>query len=221
MGRFKALVFIAATAALAGCVTSPPARIDKELQGVPIEEAGFLSGSVSQQLSGESLAPFNDQTLYLTVRGAKPGARLSFSTGLFETPVDFSDEEARGAVFRIPLPPGDYDIVGVSFYWNNGTVERRWSNSQPFALPVRVRKGRTTYIGEYRAMGIWSRSLVGLKLPAGGYFVVSDGSERDLAILEAREPGFDAGQVDLAVPMIPAHLHSLLRPGPKAAAATP
>ena len=206
---------------LAGCIASAPTRIDKELQGVPIEEAGFIAGSVSQQISGDNLAPFNDQVVEIRARGSKHGLRMSFSTGLFETPVDFEDQDVRGAVFRVPLPPGDYDLVAVWFYWNNGSVEKRWYSEQPFALPVTVHKGRTTYIGEYRSMGIWGRNFVGLRLPAAGYFIVSDSSVRDLAVLEAREPGFDPAQADIGVPEIPPALYKLMRRAPAAAAATP
>lgn len=156
---------------LAGCMASAPARIDKAVPGVPVEEAGFIAGSVSQQISGENLAPFNDQVVEIRARGSKHSLRMSCSTGLFDTPVDFADEDARGAVFRVPLSPGDYDIVAVWFYWNNGSVEKRWYSEEPFALPVTVHKGRTNCIGEYRAMGVWGRDFVGIRLPAAGYSI--------------------------------------------------
>jgi len=100
--------------------------------------------------------------------------------------LDYYGREA-GRVFVQSLPPGRYEIYDFGFTGTIIVASVEWSSRTPFAIPFTINPGEATYIGNFaRAPSLGTR--LEPQLGAVGYFVVSDQSERDLAIARARDP---------------------------------
>jgi hypothetical protein len=82
-----------------------------------------------------------------------------------------ADLKMRGAPFSVNLPAGDYRIA----YWEVAQGQARTTSRTPIGIPVRVEKGRATYLGNLHFSSDWEASL-------------REETARDLPILRARFP---------------------------------
>lgn len=117
------------------------------------------------------------------------GAMVCDCVGFFNprpSNLDYRGREA-GRVFVRQLPPGRYEIYDFGFRGTIVVANIEWSSSTPFAIPFTINPGETTYIGNFARAPSLGTSLEPT-LGAVGYFVVSDQSERDLAIARTKEP---------------------------------
>lgn len=122
--------------------------------------------------------------------------------------LDYYGREA-GRVFVQSLPPGRYEIYDFGFTGTLIVAGVEWSSATPFAIPFVIRPGEATYIGNFaRAPSLGTR--LEPQLGAVGYFVVSDRSERDLAIARARSAALPPVRVE--VPDVSALGHPMLYP---------
>lgn len=114
--------------------------------------------------------------------------------------VDHSDEHGNVSVEK--LPPGQYEVY--SFVVTSGSMAYggTWTPKKQFSMPFTIQAGQATYIGNFarRCCGDNDHGHMGL-----GYFVISDKSDRDLAIARTKEPAlppvtdqvFDVTKLDL------------------------
>ncbi len=193
-----------ALSGLVGCSQIPVIKIKESLIPADESKAGYIAGSMSKQLRGDDKSPFGHNWIYLRKVGDKEGITLSMShNGISDTPPDYSDKNTILATFRIPLVPGDYEIYGVKFYYNNGQREQTFSNREEFSVPIEIKNGITSYIGAFTAKGLWGENILGMGIPVGGYFVVEDKSENDLSIILSKQTEFDITEVEVSIPDFP------------------
>jgi hypothetical protein len=120
---------------------------------------------------------------------------------------DYSGRET-GKVHIRRVPPGDYEVFDFGFggWTPGGSVS--WSSRTRFSIPFAIRPGEATYIGNFArapSLGTPLRATLG----AVGFFVISDKSERDLAIARRRRP--DLPPVAVAVTDVSSFGHPMLR----------
>jgi hypothetical protein len=158
----------------------------------PGEDAGVLIYSV-----GTLHIPMNFAFRYRRVASPSGGAASDWRgsiecrcVGFFRarrSNVDYDGPE-RGYVIVRRLPPGDYEVHDFGFSGSMGRAEVNWSSSRRFAIPFTIRTGEATYIGNFARAPSLGTPLQ-RTLGAAGFFVISDRSDRDIAIARQREPG--------------------------------
>lgn len=127
------------------------------------------------------------------------GAMVCRCVGFFRprpNNLDYYGREA-GRVFIQSLPPGRYEIYDFGFSGTLIVAGVEWSSATPFSIPFTINAGEATYIGNFARAPSLGTSLEP-QLGAVGYFVVSDQSERDLAIARARDLALPAVRVEVA-----------------------
>jgi hypothetical protein len=121
---------------------------------------------------------------------------------------DYTGHET-GKVMTHRLPPGDYEIHDFGFGGTVGSSETTFSSGQRFVIPFTIRAGEATYIGNFArapSLGTPLEPALGAK----GFFVISDKSERDLAITRQRFPNMV--QPTVSVTDVSGFNHPALRP---------
>lgn len=113
---------------------------------------------------------------------------------------DFTEGDTAGAVYLVPLPPGDYAIVDYYFFLQGmpGSYANYRSNG-PFALPFRIETGKVTYLGDYVGMP-GRRALIGWSSIHGAYWWVRDRQERDTGVARQKWPQKNTNDVVNAMP---------------------
>lgn len=165
------------------------------------EDAGVLIFSV-----GNVAIPTNFTFSYKRI-GTPEGVRVSDNRGSIEcrcvgffsarmSNVDYEGRE-RGKVIIRRLPPGQYEIYDFGFGGSIGMATTYWSSSTPFAIPFTITPGQATYIGNFARAPSLGTSLQPA-LGAAGFFVISDQSERDLAIARQKDPNLPEVTVSVA-----------------------
>ena len=119
-------------------------------------------------------------------RGSMLCACVGFIRAAMPDP-DFTGRET-GKVVVSRLPPGKYEIYDFSFGGAVGTTTYSWSSRNKFSIPFEIRPGEATYIGSLARAPSLGTSLERTH-GAGGFFVISDRSERDLPLARKRHPG--------------------------------
>lgn len=110
--------------------------------------------------------------------------------------LDYRGREA-GRVFVKSLPPGRYEIYDFGFRGTLIVASVEWSSERPFSIPFTVNPGEATYIGNIARAPSLGTSLEP-QLGAVGYFVISDQSERDLAIARVKAPELPEVRIEVA-----------------------
>lgn len=116
---------------------------------------------------------------------------------------DFTGRQV-GKVFLQRLPAGEYEIYDFGFGGSIGMMTTTYRSATPFALHFRINAGEATYVGNYArapSMGTALQPQFGV----AGYFVISDQSERDIAIARQKDPTLPP--VHISVPDIAALGH--------------
>lgn len=67
-----------------------------------------------------------------------------------------------------------------------------------FSIPFTISQGRVTYIGDFKAVGTTTKSLLGLTVPWGPRWIILDQSARDIPIAQKKDPRLQL--IDVAVP---------------------
>ena len=93
---------------------------------------------------------------------------------------DYTGRET-GRVITRNLPPGRYEIYNFMF----SGAYRTTSSAKRFSIPFEIKAGEATYIGNFaRAASLGT--VLQPALGANGYYIISDKSDRDLPIAQAR-----------------------------------
>jgi hypothetical protein len=203
---------------LASCAPVPTVVVDQSLKVSAPDNAGKLVGTIGARLGAFNLeaSPYVYNTLMFRRAGTTTGGALEFSPP--DPPIrsytpDYQDDRFKANTFAVDLPPGDYEFYSYRFYYNNGSVEKTFSPKAEFSIPFKIERGKATYVGSLIAWGVWGRNFLGIPIPAGGYFVVTDQSARDLPLIAAKHPGMDRSSVSV-VPLQPTPNSLALRTEP-------
>lgn len=113
---------------------------------------------------------------------------------------DVRNEKYEGFVTILRLPPGKYEIYNFEVSIASPLGSTRFSSREDFSIPFEVQSGRAVYIGSYDSTPTYGKSIFGVDVVAGTYWILSDRHERDLAVAKAREPALGQMAIDLAVP---------------------
>ena len=96
---------------------------------------------------------------------------------------DFSN--AKGELFAIELPPGDYAFE--KWHALQGSYTSVYSNL-PYPIKFSVYKSRAVYIGNLNLEIIFGRNIIGIGIVSGGLVTVNDSRARDIPLLQTRYP---------------------------------
>ncbi len=201
-------VVVAATllAMLSACASFGDPRLVEPTAGEP---SGWLLLSMSVRYQKDDFpVPFNLHRLEFRdmVSGAVGGSFLY--TGDFSerslAKMDLVEDGLHVRVFATRLSPGEYEIssgymgtdVGVAHHWIESKAD--------LSIPFQVREGEITYVGNFDARVFEGRNRLGMRIRAGGAFVVGDHFDRDLDLAKARrsDPGFAEAPVFPQVPRL-------------------
>ncbi len=205
------LAMVVLAVMLAGCATLDPSP---DYTGA---DAGFLVVAM-----GEGADTFygSYKLFYRNKADTKITGRVYFPSGLWAIKMRdyYRDDDRGGLVLIKKLPPGDYELVNFEIY-NDGlhgpggaqlTSDMWWKSKEDFSIPFKISEGAATYVGEFKAVGMRFHPFLKGKYAVGGaYFVVSDKSDRDVAIAKQKQPAIK--KVELSVPNVDALNNPLLR----------
>jgi hypothetical protein len=148
---------------------------------------GILVGSFSRDPRGQK---YYSQTFYFIntstdeVHSIKSQPTFNMFTG--KTPDDFKTSESNGGLFVFSLPAGKYSFNDFRLYQSNGYFEKNWSSEKPYSIPFEVHANKVNYVGEIKLMPLTGKNLFGMSVQAGGVWVISDQSNRDLKIFSTK-----------------------------------
>jgi hypothetical protein len=210
LGRLFALVL---ASSLIACVQAP-VSVPKSLQGVSADKTGLVFGSIGTD--GDSR--FSTYALRYRAVGSKDQGEFRFQLDqlhLVKTSIDFNKDNAAGTVFSVRLPAGDYELFNVMFYENHGQYgSSTFTSKRDFSINFSVKEGQAVYLGEYLGRRVTGKNIFYLPVSAGGYFMVADRLDRDVAVLEKRGEPVSRDTVENLVPRVLEKSVPLLRAEP-------
>jgi hypothetical protein len=113
--------------------------------------------------------------------------------------MDGPDKDKYGAVAVRALSPGEYEIYNYGVSWTD--FADHWFNPKSdFSIPFTVKTGETTYIGNFGAIGLMGRSVIGADVPAGILFVIRDEAARDIAVAKGKVSDLGPVKSEIADP---------------------
>lgn len=186
---------LAMAALVSGCVSS--ARLPASLPSSGGLGTGLVFGSIGISATAPTIEMSTLQFRALVGDPRQPPGEFVFHSPvgtagrllspLFDTPVDFSEPDAKGTLFVARLPAGDYALVGAAV---ENAPMHGWAAhvylADPGAEPFRVDAGGTTYLGQFISHLRVGRDADRIPKVQGAFFVVGDKLERDLALLKQR-----------------------------------
>lgn len=186
---------LAMAALVSGCVSS--ARLPASLPSSGGLGTGLVFGSIGISATAPTIEMSTLQFRALAGDPRQPPGEFVFHSPvgtagrllspLFDTPVDFSEPDAKGTLFVARLPAGDYALVGAAV---ENAPMHGWAAhvylADPGAVPFRVDAGGTTYLGQFISHLRVGRDADRIPKVQGAFFVVGDKLERDLALLKQR-----------------------------------
>ena len=170
----------------AGCVTVPPT-------GAPTAQSGTLLLSLGS--AGKMTA--SSHTLY--IENVQTHQRFSLTykqkAPIAESERDFDDARGNGVVIAASLPPGNYELQNFTSFQSGYPDMFTFESALDGHVPFTIRAREASYIGEYLAHQ--SRGIM--------YFIVSDQSERDLAIARRKHVAIDPRELDYQILVSQSH----------------
>lgn len=187
-------------AIVAGC-SIDAVSIDDELKVAPGDAVGYLVGTIGivERGKNKTIAVKNE----LRIRNVESGAsfKLVYSgEDVVMSPTDIREDDKKAAAFRVPLPPGEYEIFKAYFFYNSPYESQTWENEENFSLPITIEADREVYIGELIASTLQGKNAFGIGVVAGYRFDISDRRDRDFAVLEAKFPDFSPERTTVNIP---------------------
>jgi hypothetical protein len=175
------------------------------IERVPTDYAGPDAGTVVIGIGAAAGTSYSSYAMLFRKRYSVQGTespttigRLTyFQTNIFyKQQPDYQRESEAGVVLINSLPPGDYEIYNFDVFYNSMAMQRNYSSRAPLSIPFTVRSNETTYLGNYQANRLDGRNLLGLPLPAGAVFVVSNRSKTEMEIAQAKKKGITGSFAD-------------------------
>lgn len=124
--------------------------------------------------------------------------KLGLSTS-FNSP-DLKGDSTKVYYNAVLLPDGEYKIYGWGMEYNSGSGTKTYFPMGNFGLPFTVAGGRINYLGDYLGTLTPGRNMLGMRIPSGGYFIVSNRFDQDYEIIVNKWPGLDLIKVLNAMP---------------------
>lgn len=190
--------------ALAGCVTSgpasgPPGDAIFANSATSGKYAGTDAGYLILALTAQKGTAYTDYTIFFRKKDHSISGSVWWGQGntFDQRKLDINDSLETGIIDVRRLPPGDYEIFNFLVHMNGGMYQESWGSKQEFSIPFTIMPGRATYVGEFDAVKLTGSNLLGMTVPAGAYFVLSDKNARDVSIARQKEPALT--DVDSAV----------------------
>jgi hypothetical protein len=187
--------------AITSCSVAPVSVKDERLIMQRGADVGFLVGSIGRVAKGsnKSIASKNQ----LRIRNLDTGANFELTHSgdfMYISPVDIEEGNIKASLFRVPLPPGDYEIYKAYFFFSSGYVVESYQNAENFSFLFKMEVGKEVYIGESIASSITEKSLFGLPVVVGYRFDISDRQQRDFELLKARFADFSPANTSVYIP---------------------
>jgi hypothetical protein len=156
------------------------------------------TGKVIFALGMDPTANYRFAYLYLRMRNGQDHDYFSYHRDdtIFSSDRDFDDQTENGIVKILSLAAGEWGIVSYSAY---AGVTQYMPRDDIF-VPFTVSSGQTIYVGDYELVTRVGKNWLGMKLEYDPRFIVTDKSQRDVAIAKRKDP--NVGDVVVAVPDI-------------------
>ncbi len=194
------LVLLCFTLFTTGCVTN-------SLVPQPITEAdlsetnGVLVGSFSRDPSGPK---YYSQTFRFknvsTGKEHSVSSQPSFNMFSGKTSDDFKLSNSHGGVFALSLPAGEYTFHNFRLYQSNGYFEQNWTSQEPYSIPFSIQANKVNYVGEIKLSPLTAKNVFGIKVQAGGVWIISDQKNRDFGVIATKHPEIPLNQVVSVIP---------------------
>lgn len=194
------LLVIAMAVGLASCMTVRDTYVvSNKLLDRPPEKTGVVVGSI-----GLAKSDIGYHRYSLIARDLATNEKLYFyfkRSGVLDTPADFSDGRAQSAIFALRLPEGRYEIHNIE-YFSVGLFgsENRVTARRDFSIPFEIKAGEGTYLGEFVAVNVPGRNLLGMRTVIWTYWEIADRQDRDVALARQRLTDAPLTTITRAVP---------------------
>lgn len=196
----KLLLLANAIFLLSGCASKylmPDLITNDQLSG----NNGVLIGSFSRNPNAPA---YYSQTFFFRdlktneIHTIKSQQEFNIFSG--KTSDEFDADNVKGSTFAFQLPAGKYILYNFSLYRPIGVGYTYYSSKADFAIPFEVTPNRVNYLGELKLEGARGKNILGMSVPAGGIWVISNQKERDIQILKAKMPGLPFEDVISVIP---------------------
>jgi len=149
-------------------------------------DAGFVAGSIGVIFESDYSSEFHIHEI--TISRVKDDKRLKVKVdGAFNffPSYDYINKEYAVNVFYFPLKPGEYVVSGITYTMtdNRRTVVR---NKIPISIPIKLTKGKVSYIGQYLAH-------------AGFFYSVKNELDRDKELINKKQI-YENRKYDVKIP---------------------
>lgn len=184
---------------MAGCASQllKPDQLSKDqLTG----NNGALVGSFSRNPNGP---PYYSQTFMFrnvdTNKIYRIHSQQEFNIFSGKTPDEFKTENNSGSTFVFQLPAGKYILYNFSLYRPYGVAYFYYSSKTDFAIPFVVQPNKVNYLGELKLEST-GKNFLGMSMPAGGIWIISNQIERDISLIKATMPNLPLESVVSVIP---------------------
>ncbi len=183
-----------------GCITVEPVRLSENLQAAALEESGLVLGSIGVPIEVWKRTELSRASLIFRSKDRVFDGRISFGAQ-GNTPLQISDDRFKGTTFAMSLAPGEYEVYQIDFFYNRGQFGTDYFYAEEdFSMSFVVHKDESIYIGEYLAIPVHGKNFLGMPIPGGGFFVISDQRDRDFKALQASQPELIVEDILAAIP---------------------
>jgi hypothetical protein len=93
------------------------------------------------------------------------------------------------------LAPGRYEILDFVEDYKDGVFIGGQVLKFPTPIAFEINAGEGAYLGEFKAIGVTAKNIIGVQRPAGVRYVVTDQGDRDMPIARRKAPAIGAVQV--------------------------
>lgn len=165
------------------------------------DKTGIVFGTFSRDTK---TSKYYSQTFYF--RNVQTGQKYrihsqpEFNIFSGKTPDDFNTGDSHGALFAFTLPAGKYTFDNFNLYRSTGYSYQYWSSKTPYSIPFEVVGNKIKYLGEIKLVAMTGKNLFGIRVPAGGVWVITDQQKRDFPLIKNKHPEVAIDQVIISVP---------------------
>jgi hypothetical protein len=174
---------------LGGCAATGEVKLTPALKPGEGEPVGWLAASLGAR--GVEFAPLDHNAIHFEPVAARGSGQLQlYVVGTSEEyPPEIDvvvDSRYFLHTYLVPLRPGEYSVTKGKMASDNGTVARQAESKRDPAIVFTIEPNTVTYLGSYVAEVFGGENLFGMRVPAGGYFVVTDEQARDIDLLKKK-----------------------------------
>lgn len=165
------------------------------------ENQGILVGSFSRD---PERADYHSQTFLF--KNASTGelydikSQTKFDPLKGRTTDDFETDDSDGGVFVYSLPAGKYIFYNFRLFMDAGQFSKSWNSKKPYAIPFTVQPNKVNYVGEIKLSQHTGKNFFGMSVLAGGIWLVSDQSKRDITIFSEKYPNIPVENLTKIIP---------------------